>query len=526
MNPQLQSVFDQFKTSNPPPTSSGSSDWYSGVQAGTYRPAGVPAPATPTQTDSSGGFGEVAGDIGSDVQKRSANVSNIKSSNEAFPEKLFQTGGQAAGLIGDAAVDTIKPAIRPQIKQAVKNVVGAIGNTPEAQAIGQAYAAFKAAHPEAAANLEATGNYASLLPVGGGADIAAKGVAEGTEAAGKLASETLPAVGGAVKDAATKAASKVGSGASSVTGAADKLVATPIPKSVATALKQTPTKDFDTYTKIAQDAVTDNKNPTPLEFAGRQAQSALDTIQRKLTNFGKSKSDILSKAAIGNKPVGNIVTKFRQDLSNAAEHLSVDGDSALVDKIQTAAKALGSNPAAKDVDRFIDQVQDHVYAAKRDLTIPVTDAGTSAVRKVLGQLNTNLKSQLPQSYSNVNKLYSNMVDTKNELNLKLGQEGEKGGALMKRVFSPSDANTKSLFADVKTHTGVDLVNHATLAKYMMDTLGDARQKSMLEQLNLGGAKPSAATLTKAALDKATQMANSPERMIARARALTIGAQPK
>jgi hypothetical protein len=106
------------------------------------------------------------------------------------------------------------------------------------------------------------------------------------------------------------------------------------------------------------------------------------------------------------------------------------------------------------------------------------------VRRELGKLNDALKSQLPKSYRDLNERYADLVGTRNELNLKLGAESEKGGALMKRVFSPSDANTKKLFAKVHEVTGIDLVHEATLAKYVMELLGDARQKSLLEQLNL------------------------------------------
>jgi hypothetical protein len=185
----------------------------------------------------------------------------------------------------------------------------------------------------------------------------------------------------------------------------------------------------------------------------------------------------------------------------------------------TEAKRLGNNPSAKDVDKFIDFVQDRIYSAKRDLSVPVTDDVEKILRPLTGQLNESLKSQLPNSYRNLNKKYSNMVDVRNELNSKLGYEAEKGGSLMKRVFSPSDARTKELFAEIEKITGIDLVDEATVARYVMESVGDARQASLLEQLQLPEL-PSRG-LIDFLFKKATQGFNTPEAKIKRARELTL-----
>lgn len=298
-----------------------------------------------------------------------------------------------------------------------------------------------------------------------------------------------------------------------------KLVGKPIPVPVQNVLKETPRAQFDEYATIAKKASENYKNPTPLEHAGERAQTALDTIQRKLDNIGKQKSSVLSRAQVGDKPVGNIAVKFRQNLQNyLGTKTAVEGDTKLINDISNEAKKLGPNPSATSVDKFIDFVQDRIYTGNKDLTVPVTDSTTAALRKFTGQLNNDLKAKLPSSYSTLNDQYSTMVDTRNELNSKLGKEGEKGGALMKRVFSPSDANTKKLFADVKDLTGVDLINEATLARYVMETTGDSRQSSMLQQLNLPA--PTKTGVLNWAWDKATSFANTPDAQLERARELT------
>lgn len=303
-------------------------------------------------------------------------------------------------------------------------------------------------------------------------------------------------------------------------GLVEKAVAKPLSKPVETVLRGTSSKKFDEYVKIAQEATTSFKNQTPLEYAGKQAQQALDTIQRKLSSIGSQKSSVINQASVGNKPVGDIVTKFRQSLNNyIGGKTTVEGDTKLIRDIMEEAKNLGSNPKAKDVDKFIDFVQDRIYTGKGNLTIPVTNETTASIRRLVGELNSELKNKLPKSYSNLNDQYSSLVELRNELNLKLGVGGEKGGSLMKRVFSPSDAGTKELFESVKEITGIDLVDEATLARFVMESVGDARQANLLEQLQL----PNLSTrgLADFLLEKATAKFNTPEDILKRARELTI-----
>jgi hypothetical protein len=297
----------------------------------------------------------------------------------------------------------------------------------------------------------------------------------------------------------------------------EEVAGKPTPKPVENVLKETPSEMFDKYAQTAKKAAESNKNPTPLELAGQRAGEALDTIQGKLDQYGKLKNSFAS--TFGDRPVGTIATKFAQGLENFKKAKTfVEGDIKLVDDLITKAKGLGNNPSALEVDQFIDYVQDKIYTSGRDLSIPVTDSTTASVRNILGELNNSLKNELPDGYRKLNDKYSDLVDVRNELNTKLGKEGEKGGALMKRVFSPSDANTKKLFARVLEETGIDLVNEATLSKFLMEAVGDARQMSLLEQLKLP--KLSAKGMLEFLWDKFTASANTPEKIIERARQMT------
>ena len=432
----------------------------------------------------------------------------------------FDAAAQAARGVVNVGIETLPEPARTGIEKIGEKVSGAVDWLSDKIGSTEAAQKFVSKYPDAAKALEEIAGISSsagevsgsLLAISSGARIANKSVNATRSASGK-AVETGKNISEGALDTAKGAISK-----------AKSWVQQPVKASVQTVLKETPVKTFDSYTELARKAALNNKNPTPLEFAGTRAQEALDQINRKLANVGREKSAIVSSSA-GRTPVGNIVVQFRQQLQNSIRNkVQVEGNKKVYQDVLVEAERLGVNPIAAQVDRFIDFVQDRIYTGRRDLMIPITDDVQQTLRPRVGELNAALKSKMPPSYSNLNTRYSELVETRNELNVKLGAEGEKGGSLMKRVFSPSDANTKRLFADVLDETGIDLVNEATLARYVMDILGDARQKSMLEQLNLSLSKPSASSVTTRILDYLIEKANSPEELIRRARQQTVGGE--
>lgn len=288
-----------------------------------------------------------------------------------------------------------------------------------------------------------------------------------------------------------------------------------------TMLKRIKPEQFDEYANVAKKASTDFKNATPLEVVGKKAQGALETIQSKVKAIGQKKSDLMGIGGVGTTPVnGKMVKEFNQGLQSYLNSKTItEGDTKLVRDVMSEMKKISDTPAANQVDKFIDFVQDKIYTSGRDLTVPVTDETSAMLRGLVGKLNNSLKSELPESYSKVNSEYSKLLNVRNELNSKLGKEGEKGGSLMKRVFSPSDANTKQLFDQVKELTGVDLVDEATLARMMMEITGDTRQASLLQQLDLP--KMTKSGVLDRIWSEITKRANTPEAKLKKAKELLL-----
>lgn len=152
-----------------------------------------------TQPAKSAGFGS---NVAADFSKRTNAAADVQMSNQNPVSKTLQTLGQGAGFVGDLVFEGAK-AIAPQpVKDAVKGTLGAVASTEPVQQGMQAYNDWKTSHPEAAGNLEATFNIASLFP--------------GLKAGGKAAEVAADTAGGAVSKTGT-ALKNVGEAAYGIT---------------------------------------------------------------------------------------------------------------------------------------------------------------------------------------------------------------------------------------------------------------------------------------------------------------------
>jgi hypothetical protein len=149
-------------------------------------------------------------------------------------------------------------------------------------------------------------------------------------------------------------------------------------------------------------------------------------------------------------------------------------------KLAEAAK----NPTFRRVDDTIDFLQDLLYKRKSNLAVPINSKVEGVIKSTIGKLNEQLKTIGGTEYRAYNSVISETKAVFDDLNKALGKDANKGGSLMKRVFSPTDGGTKKLFEKVKGLTGIDLVDEATLAKLAMEIAGDTRQANLLEQLGL------------------------------------------
>lgn len=260
------------------------------------------------------------------------------------------------------------------------------------------------------------------------------------------------------------------------------------------------------YVDKAKRAVQDASQDTPLELAGKEAEGALSIIQDKMHRAGALKQQMLGETgnklvpgidqtkALFNKKLGERIGAVLQDgeIVNAPGRVSkiaLDrADQKLVSDVYALLDNLDDADTVFRADGTVDAIQDLLYKRKQNVAQPVSSAVEGLLKEVTGELNAKTTRTAGATYAKANRRYAALADVRDALNKALGAEGSKGGSLMKRVFSPTDGGTKRLFATIEKITGIDLVDEATLAKFAMEAVGDARQKSILEELQIIGSK--------------------------------------
>lgn len=261
------------------------------------------------------------------------------------------------------------------------------------------------------------------------------------------------------------------------------------------ALKKTTKSEFDSMVDIGRKAMEADGNITPYEKVGNDIIAGLKQVKDRAGSIGEAKSQVMERAKVGYTKVGNIAQKSALNIQKAFSGMKLDAsDTKMIKEFQDTLKGLGNNPSLREVDAAIDLLQDRLYKAGRSNVLEISDRITGKLKSELGALNGQVKTLGGESYAKLNKEYGDVMDIVRELNARLGKEGSSAGALIKRLFSPSDARTKELFKQLQKLTGKDYFKDARLAKFVMEALDDPRAKSLLEEL------PSPAGLIKSAYE--------------------------
>jgi hypothetical protein len=268
---------------------------------------------------------------------------------------------------------------------------------------------------------------------------------------------------------------------------------------VVTVVKETPTAKVMEYIRQGEKALADPRVITPLESAGLKAKEVLPVLQGQMDDYGRIISETLKvKGDVKVGPIAqNAKTTLRQrlydDLGGIIDEkgnvksapsrslkFSDTADKTLIKITDSQLSRLGKDPTLRQVDDVISNIQDQLYKRKSLTAVPVNTQVEATLKQIIKELNDEAKKIGGEEFAVAKANYSRVKNTHGNLNKLLGEDGNKGGALLKRFFSPSDAGTKKLFAQIKKETGIDLSQDAVTAKSVMDILGDTRSRSLLE----------------------------------------------
>lgn len=456
--------------------------------------------------------------IAEGVKDNANKIADTYAVNKNLPATALSSTAIVPKAIGDTVFSAIKYVLPKSFKENIKSFIYTVANNPEIKdKIIEPLNNFAKNNPQQAQAVQDLLDIASVIPTTKATELGItgvkKGVISGVESSTKLGKQAVKISNESVsglKNTGTKLLNK-----------STDLV-TPIESGVKTVLSKPEVKlpKLVEYEKSAKEALKDYSKPTPLELAGDKANNALGLIKKKLDLIGGKKSAITKE--IGSINTGNIVNEARDNMrsllkdrtgiqftdngvfKNAPGRLNTISDAKdikMIRDIDFKLKQLSKNPTLQKVDDSIDWFQDALYKRGTMTAIPVNKKVEGIIKQTIGDLNRKLKTIGGEKYSLANTSYKKTKEIFDTLNKALGQEGNKGASLMKQLFSPNSTAPRKLFEQVKELTGIDLVDEATLAKFVMENVGDVRQASLLEQVIKGNIPSSSRGLIQIAAEK-------------------------
>lgn len=274
---------------------------------------------------------------------------------------------------------------------------------------------------------------------------------------------------------------------------------------VETVLKTSNFDDVNRHFQAARNAVADPAKPTPIELVGNKAEEAFDLNKIALNKAGEAKRKILEAngdktipaetlSVIKTDSLQQIGQKFGVDTSDLTEIKQLEGrfsqldsaDAKLLTDFFTRLDTLGDAPTLREVDDFVDWSQGQLYKQSKTLSKleVANDAIIAELKQITGKINGELKAGVGNGYGEINDRIRGLLELQDELSRGLGADARKGSGFVKRLFSPTGGNTREIFAQIKKETGIDLVKEATLARFAMENVGDVRQRSLLQSLDI------------------------------------------
>lgn len=483
-------------------------------QTATLNGYAPPTPPTPPQqpaqptaqpgTDPSGGFlsglmedlsGTNPDNIGTQIENTVKGAGNF-----LFP------------IVGDVANDVTGKSQKTALQQVGDAGLSALPFIP---GLGEAGDAARGAEVvgEGAADAAKSGVLPALLKnagIGYGAGTAAN-LSQG-QSIGQALTPGLANIGGAVAGGGTPLLLK------GLGGLTEHIAG--VSPGMASDLAQTGSvQDFNDYVNAAKNRAANGvRSPSPLNLAADQLDSASDQIQSKIADAGKAVGD--AKRAGGGIGLKSVTDPATGEISSAGQvakdfsdrvasdyglNLKVeDGQvvadsiagrarqipSAEVSRIQNAYQQLlslkGAGGNVRQATDIMANLDDLVDYSKTDQIGVNHDPLEGLLKHTRGNLNNVVRNSAPD-LANANDRFSQLKGLDKEIGGMAGKNLQKGELLMKRVFSgDKSGEVNDLFGKIKQETGVDLVNHAVLAKYAIDNFGDSSQKSLLQQAIEGG----------------------------------------
>ncbi len=302
----------------------------------------------------------------------------------------------------------------------------------------------------------------------------------------------------------------LGGAVPAVTGALRKLAAkaSGIDPRVLDVLKNNdiPIEDYNKYIQAAEESSKNIKAPTPLTLAADEFDSAAKKITDLRSAAGSALGEIKkSSSDVPLNDVGNVISQFQNDIkdkfglsiiSDPNGKITLEQPESTLRQLAPSLKSRILNTAnqlfglidgkigdASDVSKNLGELIDYNV---KDKYGNVVDPLAGTLTKTDGALRGLINDSSPD-VAQANAQFAGLRNIEKEIKTMAGQRLQRGDLLMKRVFSgDKSGDVQDLFGKIKATTGIDLINHAVLAKHAIDTAGTQAQKTLLQQAIEGG----------------------------------------
>lgn len=492
-------------------------------------------PALPPAQPTGPGFTQK---VKTDFNTRVNAGADVINSKDNLPSKALQDVGQGAGFVGDitgallgsvgnkipvtTSPDTANPTL-PALKsadgssptnltQAFTAMMQSLGKTAPAGYVEQKVQEFSQKHPEAAGDLGAIINIASIIPEGEAAKVGAegaagvgKGVVEGIANAPKAVEDAKIAASGSSRiPTLDTAASRV-----KTQSVEDASSALPMKQGIGKSSIEDPAALHSKYYAQEKKALSDTKQDTALGMVGSDLGKSFSKVIKLRQNVGKTMASELEK--FGSKGISSsgIVSGFQKDLidsgakydalkqevANTSESKFTTTDTKLLEKYGQELSKLGKDPTAKELDAFVGRMPNEIKALKSQAGVNFKTNAERIINKNLDSVRSTLTSAGTKEYKTARSSYSDLSNFVNEGIPFLGKKTSTGdfakdASLVKSsVQSTLNGGKKDWLLKLEKLTGDPIIDKATLALQAMKDAGDYRGESLLNLIAEGNKVP-------------------------------------
>jgi hypothetical protein len=188
------------------------------------------------------------------------------------------------------------------------------------------------------------------------------------------------------------------------------------------------------------------------------------------------------KSLTGN-PSGDIF-----DAPGRTSKITTPSDRALINDTYDAMNRIkAGNDSPQQVADEISNLNRKVADAQGTGVKPIKSPVMSVVSQFTHELENSLNETAGEGYTAAKETYAKLRPLYDELSQKVGKNFKNAASMMKSAVTSPTSGVRELFQKVQDATGVNLFDHANMAKFTMDAARDTRAGSLLEN-TANGAK--------------------------------------